>query len=69
MQFSEIARGRPKGGVFGIFEGQTDVSGLEGLESNKGKLRGVTVGIRANWSKMTLLQLVSGYKRNYVTPI
>ena len=47
MQFSEIARERPKRGVFGIFEGQTDVSGLERLECNKGKLRGLV-----KWAKM-----------------
>ena len=41
MQFSEIARGRPKRGVFEIFEGQVDVLGLEGLDSNKGEFKGL----------------------------
>ena len=41
MQFSEITRGRPKLCVFGIFESGIDVLGLEGLENNYKKLRGI----------------------------
>ena len=55
MQFSEIARGRPKRGVFGIFRGQNDVIRLEGLECNKGKLRGLV-----KWDKMAKSKLEGG---------
>ena len=41
MQFFEIAKGRPKRGIFEVFKGQVDVLGLEGLESNKGKFKGL----------------------------
>jgi len=47
VQFSEIARGRSKRGVFGIFKGQNDVLKLKGLECNKGKLSGLV-----KWAKM-----------------
>jgi len=41
VQFFKIARGRPKRNIFGTFKGQMDVLGLEGLERNYRKFKGL----------------------------